>query len=151
MARTSSSSGPSAVALRGAAALACLAAASAGRPAPHPAAAGLLGAAAAVEGAAGPEAAGWAAGRHQPCKRGPTTFPAGERVLTARAHETLDVTALPESWFWGDVDGVNYLTESRNQHIVSAFAGGRAAGLRAEGGRLHYTTRLCSTPDRRET
>ena len=41
-----------------------------------------------------------------------------ERVTSSRPHERMDTRRdLPERFFWGDVDGVNYLTESRNQHI----------------------------------
>ncbi len=41
----------------------------------------------------------------------------------------MDRAALPASFFWGDVDGVNYLTETRNQHIPqwASQAGDRAA------------------------
>ncbi|GMH43284.1 hypothetical protein BSKO_11206 [Bryopsis sp. KO-2023] len=34
-----------------------------------------------------------------------------------QAHELMNVQDLPQSFFWGNVDGVNYLTESRNQHL----------------------------------
>eukprot|EP00803_Ostreobium_quekettii_P005028 evm.model.scf_1938.2 EVM.evm.TU.scf_1938.2 scf_1938:7023-14549(+) len=45
------------------------------------------------------------------------TFKNGEKILGRRAHETMDVTQLPKEWFWGDIDGINYLTETRNQHL----------------------------------
>ena len=32
-------------------------------------------------------------------------------------HTYLDTTALPDSFTWGDVDGVSYLTHSLNQHL----------------------------------
>jgi len=40
-----------------------------------------------------------------------------ELIKTPRAHEAMDVTDLPSEWFWGNVTGINYLTETRNQHI----------------------------------
>ena len=41
----------------------------------------------------------------------------GEKVLSPRPHETIPVSKLPRAWFWGNIDGVNYLTKLRNQHI----------------------------------
>ena len=46
-----------------------------------------------------------------------SSLAAGERVLSPRPHETTPVSKLPKTWFWGNVDGVNYLTKLRNQHI----------------------------------
>merc|ERR1719313_2637003 len=40
-----------------------------------------------------------------------------ERITGPRAHESIRVADVPASFFWGDVNGTNYLTESRNQHI----------------------------------
>jgi len=40
-----------------------------------------------------------------------------EKIVRPRAHETLVVADLPSDYFWGDVNGTNFLTESRNQHI----------------------------------
>lgn len=40
-----------------------------------------------------------------------------EHVTSPRPHEYLDVKALPESWFWGNISGRNYLSWGRNQHI----------------------------------
>ena len=57
-------------------------------------------------------------GTHKHCRTTKATFLAGERVISPRPHEQLDVrNDLPTHVFWGDVDGVNYLTETRNQHI----------------------------------
>lgn len=52
------------------------------------------------------------------CRAERATFAGGELVTSPRPHETMNVrTDLPSSVFWGDVGGVNYLTETRNQHI----------------------------------
>eukprot|EP00933_Yihiella_yeosuensis_P060928 TRINITY_DN63731_c0_g1_i1.p1 TRINITY_DN63731_c0_g1~~TRINITY_DN63731_c0_g1_i1.p1 ORF type:complete len:699 (-),score=103.00 TRINITY_DN63731_c0_g1_i1:175-2271(-) len=40
-----------------------------------------------------------------------------ELVLSARMHEILDLTALPQSLDWRNKDGVNFVTMTRNQHI----------------------------------
>ena len=40
-----------------------------------------------------------------------------EKVLRTRAHELIDVGMLPADFDWRDINGTNYLTESRNQHI----------------------------------
>ena len=74
------------------------------------------------------------AGTHKHCRTTKATFLAGERVISPRPHEQLDVrNDLPTHVFWGDVDGVNYLTETRNQHIPqycgSCWAMGTTASL----------------------
>ena len=51
------------------------------------------------------------------CYNGNTEFKNGERVTGPRAHERLSMNDVPKKWFWGDVNGVNYLSELRNQHI----------------------------------
>ena len=40
-----------------------------------------------------------------------------EKVISPRAHTQLRVADLPSDWFWGDINGTNFLTENRNQHI----------------------------------
>jgi hypothetical protein len=52
------------------------------------------------------------------CRTEKATFEGGERVSNPRPHEAMNIrTDLPEAIFWGDVNGINYLTETRNQHI----------------------------------
>lgn len=45
------------------------------------------------------------------------TFTNGERITEPLPHTYLDVSDLPESFTWADVNGVNYLTATKNQHI----------------------------------
>ena len=45
------------------------------------------------------------------------TFPGGERVTEPLPHTYLNAEDLPASFTWGDVNGVNYLTATKNQHI----------------------------------
>lgn len=51
------------------------------------------------------------------CRTPKITFSKGERVNRARPHEIMSIASLPDSFFWGNVNGTNYLTEARNQHI----------------------------------
>lgn len=50
-----------------------------------------------------------------PCRTPTTTFGEKGPVMTGpRPHEEIAYEDLPESFFWGDVDGVNYLSSLRN-------------------------------------
>merc|ERR1719473_1867394 len=40
-----------------------------------------------------------------------------EKVTGPRAHEKLVVGDLPADWDWRNINGTNFLTETRNQHI----------------------------------
>lgn len=47
----------------------------------------------------------------------PVKFENGPLVTSPLPHETIDVADLPKSWDWRDVDGKNYITWDKNQHI----------------------------------
>ena len=53
----------------------------------------------------------------KPCRVPKITWTNGELIKSPLPHETLNMSALPASWFWGDVEGKNYLSWTRNQHI----------------------------------
>ena len=77
--------------------------------------------------------------------------PGDELLVTPRPHETMDILRdVPANFFWGNVTGVNYLTETKNQHIPqycgSCWAMGTTSAL---SDRLHiatYKSGSCAEP-----
>jgi cathepsin X len=51
------------------------------------------------------------------CRVAKSEMADNEVITGPRAHEVVDMGALPKNWFWGDVNGVNYLSWTRNQHV----------------------------------
>ena len=46
-----------------------------------------------------------------------TDFKNGEKIIRPRPQELMSVSDVPANYFWGNVNGTNFLTETRNQHI----------------------------------
>ena len=51
------------------------------------------------------------------CRSGKAEFSEGERPPATYAWDEIDVADLPDNWDWGNIDGVNYLSWNKNQHI----------------------------------
>jgi len=51
--------------------------------------------------------------KSQPCKKKWDPENAPENVIKTE----LSAVELPKEWFWNNVEGVNYLTNMRNQHV----------------------------------
>jgi len=67
------------------------------------------------------------------CRDAKATFSRGEKITSPLPHQLLTKHELPASWDWGNVNGENYLTATRNQHIPiycgSCWAQGTTSAL----------------------
>lgn len=51
------------------------------------------------------------------CRSGKAVFTEGERPPAVYAWDEIDAATIPDNWDWGNIDGVNYLSWNKNQHI----------------------------------
>jgi len=58
-----------------------------------------------------------AASAYKACRTPKTTFTFGPVITQPQPFEYIKEEELPQTWDWSDINGVNYLTYPRNQHI----------------------------------
>lgn len=67
------------------------------------------------------------------CRVSKATFPGGEKPLPVHAWEELEESDVPAAWDWRNVDGTNFLSWNKNQHIPvycgSCWAQGSTSSL----------------------
>jgi len=67
------------------------------------------------------------------CRIGETFFEGGEKPLPVHAWEEVDEAELPDNWDWRDMNGTNFLSWNKNQHIPvycgSCWAQGSTSAL----------------------
>jgi len=67
------------------------------------------------------------------CRTEKVSFPNGERPLPVMAHEEIAVGDIPKNWDWRNMNGTNYLSWNKNQHIPvycgSCWAQGTTSSL----------------------
>ena len=72
-------------------------------------------------------------GKKGGCRVEKAYFEGGEKPPAVHAWEELDAEALPDNWDWRDVDGKNFLSWNKNQHIPvycgSCWAQGSTSAL----------------------
>lgn len=67
------------------------------------------------------------------CRSQKAVFSSGEKPPAVHSWDEIDVADLPDNWDWGNIDGVNYLSWNKNQHIPvycgSCWAQGTTSAL----------------------